>query len=149
MQKEVSEYARKYVDKVDPLKNEVSVHTLTHSGLNLSRQDSNKIQVILQPVRAKLYSSLERSPERNTAAQYYSGIRKIGTSQEIRAHVKQARKNKPFFSRRSQQRSRPKVNVKAVIDSNANSQENMLEGNYDNDMMTQTNDRLPSCRASS
>ena len=68
MQKEVSEYARKYVDKVDPLKKEVSVHTLTASGLNLSRTDSNKIKVILQPVRAKLYSSLERSPERNITA---------------------------------------------------------------------------------
>ena len=64
------------------------------------------------------------------------------------ANAKQVRKAKPFFSRRSQ-RSRPRVNVKAVIDSNMNSQDNMMGGNYDNDMMTQTNDRLPSCRDSS
>lgn len=51
------------------------------------------------------------------------------------ANAKQVRKTKPFFSRRSQ-RSRPKINVKAVIDSNMNSQDNMLEGNYYNDMMT-------------
>ena len=139
MQKEVSEYARRYVDKVD-LKEQVSVHTLHASGWNLSRCDSNKMQV-LQPVRAKLYSSLERSPERSATAPYNVRGRKLGTSQGVREKDKRGNKTKPFFSRRCQ-KSRPKINVKAVIDSTGF--ESMINKNSQDPIMTQ--ERLNSTR---
>lgn len=63
----MSDYTKRYIDKVDKSEQKISVHTLEASQLNLSREDSLKIQD-LKPLRAKCYSSLEykNSRERKT-----------------------------------------------------------------------------------
>ena len=99
-QKQLSDYTKRYIDKVDKSEQKISVHTLEASQLNLSREDSLKIQD-LKPLRAKCYSSLEykNSRERKTPGVFE---RYSSTAQEAVAAKGRDRLRKTFVVRRRQ-----------------------------------------------